>query len=155
MKIIFKSVYLCEMDRFFYRVLVNMEIDIDSDSSTECTLPREIDAALENSLKLLPAISRRRYQVSYNQFMIWRESKHASSFSEHVFLTYFKELSEKRKPTSLWVQYSMLRTTLGIYHGVDIAQYLELRAMLKRKEVNRFLHEAPDYKYLFAKVNSK
>jgi hypothetical protein len=46
-------------------------MDIDSDSSVdmECTPPEVLEAAKNNSLNLLPAKSRDRYEVSYKQFM--------------------------------------------------------------------------------------
>jgi integrase len=100
--------------------------------------------------------------------MNWCETRGIkSSFSENILMTYFGELSKKKKPTSLWTQYSMLRSTLSVHHDVDISKYLRLKALLKRKslgykpkrsktltslEINRFLNEAPDEKYLFTKV---
>lgn len=61
----------------------------------------------------------------------------------------------------------MLRSTLDINHSINIETYAKLRALLKRKnhgfqakkaaiftpeEVNRFLHNAEDTKYLATKV---
>jgi hypothetical protein len=103
--------------------------------------------------------------------MTWRETRDIkSSFSENILMTYFGELSKKIKPTSLWTQYSMLRSTLSRHHDVDISKYLRLKALLKRKsigykpkrsktltsmEIDKFLSEAPDEKHLFTKVYLK
>ncbi|KAF2878948.1 hypothetical protein ILUMI_27221 [Ignelater luminosus] len=152
----------------FYGALGETNMDASSDSGMECIPPIVVEGSQNNSLNLLPEKTRQRYEVSYNQFMNWREAKDIkSSFSEDVLMTYFRELSEKIKPSSLWAQYSMLRSTLSIYNYVDITQYLKLRALLRRKsdgykpqkskiltsqEVNQFLDDAPDDKYLFTKV---
>jgi hypothetical protein len=95
-------------------------MDIDSDSSVdmECTPPEVLEAAKNNSLNLLPAKSRDRYEFSYKQFMDCRNKKGIkSSFSENVLIAYIGELSEKLKPSSLWTQYSMFRSTLCVHHN--------------------------------------
>lgn len=142
-------------------------MQVNSDSS-ECTPPDIVEAAQITSLKLLPEKSRKRYERAYEQFLAWRRNKKiTSSFSENVLLAYMDKLSKTIKPSSLWTQYSMLRTTLYVNHNVDISKYLKLRALLKRlsvgykpkkakiltkQEVNEFLSKAPDEKFLFAKV---
>ncbi|KAF2895572.1 hypothetical protein ILUMI_10606, partial [Ignelater luminosus] len=116
---------------------------------------------------LLPEQSRQKYEVSYNRYVDWRKANDIKPIiSENVLIAYFGELSEKMKPTSLWTQYSMLRSTISIHHDVDITRYQKLKALLKRKsdgykpkksktltsqEINRFLKEASDDKYLFTK----
>lgn len=141
-------------------------MEVESDS--ECTPPEIVKAAELTSLKLLPEKSRKRYERAYDQFLAWRRTKKIkSSFSENVLLTYIDELAKKVKPSTLWTQYSMLRTTIYVNHNVDISKYLKLRAILKRfsdgykpkkakvltkQEINDFILRAPDEKFLFAKV---
>jgi hypothetical protein len=147
-----------------------MNEDSESDSPLECTPPKITEAARNTSLNLLPEKSRERYKIAYKQFMDWRTVKNIkSSYSENVLLAYFGELCEKVKPNSLWVHYSMLRSSLIVYHNVNISEYLKLRAFLKRKsdgykpkksktltseQINQFLLKAPDDKYLFTKVDT-
>lgn len=75
-------------------------------------------------------------------------------------------ISAKYKPNSLWGFYSMLRSTIQKNHNVDIA-YPELKSLLKATsfaylprrcelfrpdEIQRFLSEAADDKFLAVKV---
>ncbi|XP_060516643.1 uncharacterized protein LOC132708080 [Cylas formicarius] len=138
------------------------------DSENEVLTPPEIRAAAEAaSLDLLPKKSRNNYEIAYNNFMDWRSRNKATSFSEDTLLVYFKELAKKYKSSSLWTFYSMLKSTLYIKHNVKIDHYAKLHALLKRQsegyqpkkskaftgqEINKFIYEAPDTKYLATKV---
>jgi integrase len=88
-------------------------------------------------------------------------------FSENVFLAFFEEKSQVWKSSTLWSNFSMIKASLRIKNDVDIGKYHKLIAFLKRKNVgyrakkskvlkrehiDRFLNEAPDAKYLMAKV---
>lgn len=74
--------------------------------------------------------------------------------------------SGKYKPTSLWVAYSMLRTTIQRVNNIDIC-YPEVTSLLKRcmigyepqksnifqpDEIRRFFSEAKDSEFLAMKV---
>lgn len=126
-----------------------------------------IDIAKKTTENLLPKKSQKLYVKSYDKFINWKIDKKASSFSENVILAYFEELSKKFAPSSLWTEYSMLKSTLNIRHQINISQYYKLHAFLKRQsegftakksktfepsEINRFMTEAPDQLYLFSKV---
>ncbi|CAK1580078.1 unnamed protein product [Parnassius mnemosyne] len=82
-------------------------------------------------------------------------------------LAYFSELSAKLKPSTLWSRFSMIKSMLKIRNNVDISEYSKLNAFLKRQsdgfatkklkiltsnEVERFLNEAPDDRYLATKI---
>lgn len=111
-------------------------------------------------------MSKDKYTAAYNFFMDWRkEQNNTNSFSEKLVLAYFA--SKNYKATTLWTQYSMLRTTLKINNNVDITRYLKLKAFLRRKsdgyrpkrskvfkseEINKFIKESPDKEYLQAKI---
>ncbi|XP_061723705.1 uncharacterized protein LOC133529938 [Cydia pomonella] len=130
--------------------------------------PEEISAAAQSVTEnLLPTKSRRQYDKSYEKFMAWRLEHQTTSFSENVLLAYFKNLDEQFKPSSLWVEYSKLKSMLNIYHQTDISKYAKLLALLKRKsegfkakkaktfspeELKKFIEEAPDQNHLFNKV---
>ncbi|KAJ8935663.1 hypothetical protein NQ318_012825 [Aromia moschata] len=132
------------------------------------TTPPEIpDRAAAVSLNLLPQISRKKYETAYEKFLTWRKNSKIKSFSENILLVYFEDISKTFKASTLWSQYSMLRTTINIEHNVDISTYPKLRSFLKRmsesyipkkskiltaEELQQFLNEAPDEMYLLIKV---
>lgn len=139
----------------------------DSESDLEFTLPNIVKAENISCSNLISETSKEKYTTAHNAFLDWRKKKSTNSFSQNIFLLYFGELSMKFKASTLWTQYSMLKTTLKINHNVDIARYVKLRAFLKRKsagyrpkkskiftseEINKFIKEAPDNVYLLAKV---
>ncbi|CAK1603812.1 unnamed protein product [Parnassius mnemosyne] len=130
--------------------------------------PPELSIIAQNaSENILPEKSKSRYISTYDEFIAWREEKKANSFSENVMLAYFSELSAKLKPSTLWSRFSIIKSMLKIRNNVDISQYPKLNAFLKRlsdgfttkkskiltsNEVERFLNEAPDVRYLTTKV---
>jgi hypothetical protein len=96
------------------------------------------------------------------------EIKKICEVSEKVVLAYFAEQSKKLKPSSLWCRYSMLRTMVSIKIKIDISQYHQVVAFLKRKsegyrpkkscifckeDIHQFLKEMNDKDFLFMKVN--
>lgn len=143
------------------------EIDIMQVVEAVYTPPRVKESAQNATLELLPSKSREVYENSYARFMNWRKEEKVASFSEDVIIAYLANLSTKVKPSTLWGHYSMLKATLNVKHGVNIKNYPKVVPYLKRKsdgykpkksktltkeEINKFLSEAPDNKYLFTKV---
>lgn len=140
----------------------------DSEDELLCTPPEIRQVANVTIQNLLPEKSKNKYNVVYKNFQDWCSSKNIkSSFTENVLLAYFSELSTKYKASSLWTFYSMLRSTLNINNGINIENYLKLRAFLKRQsekhvakkaktftpeQLNSFINEAPNEKYLATKV---
>lgn len=113
------------------RKMCNNESYDESDEES-CT-PPEMPAIAENMQdKLLPTISKERYNGVYVTFTNWRKSKNAKVLTENVLLAYFSELSEKCKPPTLWSIYSLLKSTVKNNDNIDIAKYLKLSAFLKR-----------------------
>ncbi|XP_015523067.1 uncharacterized protein [Neodiprion pinetum] len=115
----------------------------------------------------LPQRSREKYESVYEKFMQWKKTRKTTSFSEHVLMAYFIELSKNLKPSTLWSHYSMLKSTIGAKHKVDMSTYARLSAFLKRQatgyhgkkskvltsnDVENFLNNAPDNQYLATKV---
>lgn len=107
---------------------------------------------------------------SYKAFIDWHNHQNISSFSEDVFLVYFKELLEKNTPPlELYQEYYRLKREVFKNHKVVLKNYTKLRGFLKCEldkyenknegtfnadEMNRFLNEAPDCDYLATKVRS-
>ena len=54
-------------------------------------------------------------------------------FVEEIFLAYFKELAMTLSPPTLWNRYSMLKTTVKTFDHIDISQYHQLLAYIKKK----------------------
>ncbi|XP_057328498.1 uncharacterized protein LOC130676889 [Microplitis mediator] len=116
---------------------------------------------------LLPEKSKARYVFAYDQFISWQKKNNSESFSESVFLVYFKELSKNHKPPTLWGQWSMLRTTINLRHAIDINSYHNLKSFIKNlakgyqpkkaqvltlSQINNFLNNFDDLIYLAKKV---
>lgn len=127
------------------------------------------EAASMACTSLLPEKSKKRYEIAYNVFRNWCNTKNVNIHtSENVLLAYFYEKSEKvLSPASLWCEYSMLRSMISVNDDTDISKYAKLKAFLKNKnigyrpkqsavfsveEVATFINEAPDQIYLLKKV---
>lgn len=160
--------FLCE---FICLLLLHKmsNFDIFDPNLFELTPPELSIIAQNASENIIPEKSKGRYISAYDAFIAWREDKKANSFSENVMLAYFSELSAKLKPSTLWSRFSMLKSMLKIKNDVDISKYPKLNAFIKRQsdgftskkskiltsnEVERFLNEAPDDRYLATKVIS-
>jgi hypothetical protein len=85
-------------------------------------------------------------------------------------LAYFMQRSKLLKPSTMWSEYSKLRTTIYLNKKVDISKFNNLIAFLKRQsegyrgkkskvftkdEVHAFLKETNDETYLMLKVQEK
>jgi len=139
------------------------------DEDEICTPPELVNAANNVAQNLLPDKSKEKYNQMYNNFLAWQKSNNATSFSENVLLAYFADTAKNKnyKPSTLWANYSMLKTTIKMYNKIDISHYHMLTAYLKKQstgftakksqvftpeEINKFLQDAPDEKYLVLKV---
>lgn len=127
------------------------------------------EAAKRGSDQTLPPASKDRYLKTYAVFNEWKNKNGNPSTCETVVLAYFVELSEEgKKPTSLWAYYSMLKSIIRLKEKIDISNYFDLTAFLKRKsdgyeptksnvfedyELQRFLVSAEESKWLDVKVN--
>lgn len=140
--------------------------EIDNEWALE--IPFDIEETAKNVINdLLPKKSKERYNLTFDKFTAWQTTRNVKTVSEPVMLTYFKELSEIMLPSTLWSNYSMLKSTLRLKSNFDIGKYNLLTAFLKRnsvgfhskkskiltaEHVERFLKEAPDVEYLATKV---
>ena len=130
--------------------------------------PQEIvDAASAAIVNLLPAKSRKLYDASYDRFKEWCAEKKVRTYTENVMLAYFNNKSKNYKSSTLWAQYSMLRSCLQVNDNIDISKYPKLVAFLKRNsdgyqakksnvltrvQIEMFLAKANDNEYLMNKV---
>ncbi|KAJ8976493.1 hypothetical protein NQ317_018437 [Molorchus minor] len=71
--------------------------------------------------QFLPTKSRSLYDIAYNRFKKWCAEKNVQVYSENVLLAYFSENAKNYKSSTLWAQYSMVKSCLIIYDNIDIA----------------------------------
>lgn len=111
----------------------NYSDEESGDIISSCT-PEELLAVVAEAEKdLIPAKSRPKYNLAYDKFMKWKQEKQCTSFSENVLLAFFKEKSLIWKPSTLWSQYSMLKSMIHLNHQIRLDSYLKLITFLKRK----------------------
>ncbi|XP_063370647.1 uncharacterized protein LOC134658972 [Cydia amplana] len=116
---------------------------------------------------ILPEKSGHKYKKSYDSFMTWKSENNITSYSEDVLLKYYENLDSKFKPTTLWTEYSKLKSCLMFYNQIDISKYKKLTEFLKRKsngfeakkakiftkdQLEKFIIEASDQFFLHIKV---
>lgn len=116
---------------------------------------------------LLPTKSREKYQSVYDTFQKWKQNKKVKLITENVVLAYFGELTKKYQPPTLRSTYWMLRNTLNINENINLEDFKQLTAFLKRQssgyqskkskifsaeEIKQFLDTAPDEQYFATKV---
>ncbi|XP_043484135.1 uncharacterized protein LOC122512403 [Leptopilina heterotoma] len=126
----------------------------------------EMETSVNLESPLLQLKSKENYDAAYQNFKNWRETKLYLT-NENSIMEYFQLLSEKYKPTTLWAQYSMLKSTIGINEKIDISNFKTVSAFLKFKsqgfqskrsnifkaeEICEFIARAPDEFYLATKV---
>uniref|UniRef100_A0A6P7H181 Uncharacterized protein LOC114344851 n=1 Tax=Diabrotica virgifera virgifera TaxID=50390 RepID=A0A6P7H181_DIAVI len=142
-------------------------MEICSESEAEM-IPEGIRETAKAAIyELLPVKSRNRYELVYDLFQKWSNDKNVHTVNEEVILAYLMEKSNILKPSSLWSNYSMLKSTLNIKNNIDISRYPKVNAFLKRKsigyklkkskvlnkeEIDKFLSEGEDKIYLMTKV---
>ncbi|KAJ8966599.1 hypothetical protein NQ317_015986 [Molorchus minor] len=80
---------------------------------------------------LLPTKSRSLYDIAYNR--------------ENVLLAYFSENAKNYKSSTLWAQYSMVKSCLIIYDNIDISKFPKLIAPFEK-------NRADDKEFLMIKV---
>ncbi|KAJ8944770.1 hypothetical protein NQ317_011986, partial [Molorchus minor] len=83
-----------------------------------CESEEIVEAANIAISNLLPTKSRSLYDIAYNRFKKVR-----------VFLlAYFSENAKNYKSSTLWAQYSMVKSCLIIYDNIDISKFPKLIA---------------------------
>ncbi|KAJ8974673.1 hypothetical protein NQ317_018511, partial [Molorchus minor] len=132
-----------------------------------CESEEIVEAANIAISNLLPTKSRSLYDIAYNRFKKWCAEKNVQVYSENVLLAYFSENAKNYKSSTLWAQYSMVKSCLIIYDNIDISKFPKLIALLKRtgdgyqakkskiltkSEIDRFLSSADDKEFLMIKV---
>lgn len=141
----------------------------DSDSDSDC--PMDGDAAADAGMDgLLPEKSKPLYEVAFKRFQDWQTKQQVLTVDEKGLMDYFSQELGNKKPSTKWSVYSMLRTMIHLRMGVNIAGFVNLKSLLKRKsdgycpkkskiltkeQIFRFLKEADDSIYLCLKVRSK
>ncbi|KAJ8970773.1 hypothetical protein NQ317_008417 [Molorchus minor] len=133
-----------------------------------CESEEIVEAANIAISNLLPTKSRSLYDIAYNRFKKWCAEKNVQVYSENVLLAYFSENAKNYKSSTLWAQYSMVKSCLIIYDNIDISKFAKLIAFLKRtgdgyqakkskiltkSEIDHFLSSANDKEFLMIKLH--
>ncbi|KAJ8964693.1 hypothetical protein NQ317_001267, partial [Molorchus minor] len=106
-----------------------------------CESEEIVEAANIAISNLLPTKSRSLYDIAYNRFKKWCAEKNVQVYSENVLLAYFSENAKNYKSSTLWAQYSMVKTGDGYQAKI-----------LTKSEIDRFLSSANDKEFLMIKV---
>ncbi|KAJ8974138.1 hypothetical protein NQ317_007312 [Molorchus minor] len=69
---------------------------------------------------------------AYNRFKKWCAKKNVQVYSENVLLAYFSENAKNYKSSTLWAQYSMVKSCLIIYDNIDISKFPKLIAFFEK-----------------------
>ncbi|KAJ8984094.1 hypothetical protein NQ317_012750 [Molorchus minor] len=101
--------------------------NITNSRAGECTMnncesEEIVEAANIAISNLLPTKSRSLYDIAYNRFKKWCAEKNVQVYSENVLLAYFSENAKNYKSSTLWAQYSMVKSCLIIYN-IDISKF--------------------------------
>lgn len=142
------------------------------DSLDEEDVVRNFDAEAQLIVNTdtLPKKSVDRYNLVYDSYKKWKlEHKTLLSNSEESnLIVYFKDLTKKLKPSTIWSVWSILKTTLNLRDNVNMNNFLNLKALIKNNskgykpkkslvlkwdEIIRFINNAPDYVHLASKVS--
>lgn len=113
----------------------------------------------------------------YDEFMNWRKTWNINSFTEEVFIEFFREVTETLGPKTHQRIFTTLRKGMKYFHNVNIIKLPSLMDFLVRNEsiapkkrkifceqkraklslsadqISKFLTEAPDAEYLAIKVS--
>jgi hypothetical protein len=139
--------------------------------NNEENIPPEVfEAARKATLNLLPQKSRQQYELVFKKFNEWCiRNKVEMNVTENVCLAYFADRAKHVKPSSLWSEYSMVKSSLLIKKNIDLKHFFKLTAFMKRQsagyqckkskvfskdQIYKFINEAPDETYLMMKVNN-
>ena len=118
--------------------------------------------------EIVPKASAKAYNVFYEKYKKWRISEGVEdSTNEDTLLAYFQEFSEKYAASSLWPEFSKLKTMIYNKEKFDLSCFKELQAFIKRQvkgykpkqaetltseQINDFILNAPDATHLAQKV---
>ncbi|KAJ8981012.1 hypothetical protein NQ317_008260 [Molorchus minor] len=97
-----------------------------------CESEEIVEAANIAISNLLPTKSRSLYDKAYNRFKKWCAEKNLQVYSENVLLAHFSENAKNYKSSTLWAQYSMVKSCLIIYDNIDISKFPKLITFLKK-----------------------
>lgn len=107
------------------------------------------------------------YQTRYDRFCEWRKSMKITTTNEETILHYFETVLHDFKPSTLESAYAGLKVFMKEREKIDINNFTKLRSYVKDKSksyepikaamftaqnVTDFINNAPDKKYLAAKV---
>ncbi|KAJ8972830.1 hypothetical protein NQ317_008863 [Molorchus minor] len=97
------------MVTFWTKFTKTMEHDSKC-TMNNCESEEIVEAANIAISNLLPTKSRSLYDIAYNRFKKWCAEENVQVYSENVLLAYFSENAKNYKSSTLWAQYSMVKS---------------------------------------------
>lgn len=86
------------------------------------------------SMDTLPQKSQENYLKIHKIFKDWQNGHGVKTITSDLILAYIHELNKKKiKPTTMWAYFSMLKATLSVKDNVDIGEFHQVKAYLKKK----------------------
>lgn len=149
-----------------------MNFSSSDDSSNEEEILRNFDVEASVIIRkdTLPKKSADKYLLNYEAYKKWQEENKSSlsNSEENNLIVYFKELSKKLQPSTIWSMWSMLKKTLNTNENIDIGKFQNLKSLVKNNskgfrpkkslvlkltEITKFINDAPDATHLDQKVS--
>ena len=84
----------------------------------------DLKGAAERALaKLVPALSKEKYEKTYEKFKKWCSEKKVKTINESKLIAYFDDEFANYKASTTWSAYSMLKSTLSVKDNIDIGKF--------------------------------
>ncbi len=103
----------------------------NNEQSTPSTPPQLKQSAAKALGGLIPQKSQSQYLKAYQRYEEWSERQGAKKVNENVLLASFAELSQEKKRTTLWSEYSILKKISRVHQSIDIRAFMPVSDFIK------------------------
>ncbi|KAJ8936398.1 hypothetical protein NQ317_006103, partial [Molorchus minor] len=118
-----------------------------------CESEEIVEAANIAISNLLPTKSRSLYDIAYNRFKKWCLEKNVQVYRENVLLVYFSENAKNYRSSTLWAQYSMVKSCFNNLRQHRYKQIPQTDRIFEKNRVkSTVFYHADDKEFLMIKV---